>query len=67
MVAEGPAAEGPAADSRPYTLANIWLNTRERAKSQPPGLIWKFEGLSARERAYGQAGCHKAVIRVMRV
>ena len=35
MVAEGPAAEGPAADSRPYTLANIWLNTRERAKSQP--------------------------------
>ena len=25
MVAEGPAAEGPAADSRPYTLANILL------------------------------------------
>ena len=24
MVAEGPAAEGPAADSRPYTLANIY-------------------------------------------
>ena len=25
MVAEGPAAEGPAANSRPYTLANILL------------------------------------------
>ena len=25
MVAEGPAAEDPAADSRPYTLANILL------------------------------------------
>ena len=25
MVAEGPAAEGPVADSRPYTLANILL------------------------------------------
>ena len=43
------------ANSWSSTTRRGWPNTRERAKSQPPSLIWKFEGLSARERAYGQA------------